>query len=97
MEVLTKAANILDVSEFEVLRRAYAHWYGNDAPGEILKNTFAKYLRSQELPHWAKHYAMKIIQTFEAELQRERDFIRVAWLLFVYPKLKNKEEHVFRA
>ena len=44
MEVLTRAANILDISEYEVLSRAYAHWHGRDAPNRVLKLTFSTYL-----------------------------------------------------
>jgi hypothetical protein len=93
MEVLTKAANILDVSEFEVLSRAYVHWHGSDAPARILQSTFSTYLKTQELPHWAKHYASQIIQAFEAELQREGEFFKLAWLLLFGAYSRGKEGH----
>ncbi|KPJ93332.1 MAG: hypothetical protein AMJ53_07460 [Gammaproteobacteria bacterium SG8_11] len=93
MEVLTKAANILDISEYEVLSRAYAHWHGSDAPKSILQLTFSTYLKTQELPHWAKHYALQIIQAFEAELQREGEFIKLAWLLVFSSHIRFKNRH----
>ncbi len=91
MEVLTKAANILDISEYEVLSRAYVHWHGNDAPNGILQLTFSTYMKTQELPHWAKHYALQIIQAFEAELQREGEFIKIVWLLFFSTNFRGKK------
>jgi hypothetical protein len=91
MEVLTKAANILDISEYEVLSRAYVHWHGSDAPNRVLQLTFSAYLKTQELPHWANHYALQIIQAFEAELQREGEFLKLAWLLFFSTHLRFKK------
>lgn len=97
MEVLTKAANILDISEYEVLGRAYAHWHGSDAPNGVLQFTFSTYLKTQELPHWAKHYAMQIVQAFEAELQREGEFLRLAWLVLFSSHARLKKGHHFIA
>ena len=81
MEVLTRAANILDVSEFEVLQRAYRHWFGDQAPAQLIASTFSSYMKTRQLPHWARHYAVKVIDAFEAELRREGESLQLAWLL----------------
>jgi hypothetical protein len=82
MEVLTRAANILDISEFEVINQAYIHWHGDTAPKRLIQLTFSTYLKTQELPHWAKHYAVHIVQSFEAELQKEGQVVKIFLLLF---------------
>ncbi len=97
MEVLLKAANILDISEYEVLRRAYVNWHGSEAPSRLLQITFSLYLQSQELPHWAKHYALQIIQSFEAELQKEGQLLRLFYLLYVSTLLRIKSTRGFLA
>ncbi|WP_455211212.1 hypothetical protein [Kaarinaea lacus] len=91
MEVLTRAANILDISEYEVLNRAYTHWHGSDAPNRVLQKTFSDYLKNQELPHWANHYALQIIQAFEAELHREGEFLKLMWLVFFSVRVRVKK------
>ena len=97
MEVLTRAANILDISEYEVLGRAYVHWHGSDAPNQVLQLTFSAYLKTQELPHWAKHYALHIIQTFEAELHREGEFIKLMWLVLMGAHTRFRKGRYFVA
>jgi hypothetical protein len=67
MNVLRDAANILDISEYDVLYQAYQHWYGKTAPGTQLNRAFSDYLKTQQAPHWARHYALHIITNFEAE------------------------------
>jgi hypothetical protein len=93
MEVLTTAANILDISEYEVLGRAYAHWHGTKAPAPVLQSTFSTYLRTQELPHWAKHYAIQIIQAFEAELQKEGQWLQLFCVLFINGLTRRRRAH----
>ena len=97
MEVLLKAANILDTSEFEVLRRAYVNWHGSEAPGGLLQATFSLYLKTQELPHWAKHYALQVVQAFEAELQKEGQLLRLFFLLFAGGLLRIRSDRSFLA
>ena len=91
MEVLTRAANILDISEYEVLSRAYVHWHGGDATNQVLRSTFSIYLKTQELPHWANHYALQVIQAFEAELLLEGEFLKLVWLVSFGAHLRLKK------
>lgn len=83
MTVLRTAANILDTSEFDVLSHAYEHWYGESASTEMLNQAFSNYLKTQELPHWARHYALGVITRFEAEMRvkwkRYSLFWQLAW------------------
>lgn len=97
MEVLTRAANILDISEFEVINQAYTHWHGDTAPKRLIQSTFSTYLKTQELPHWAKHYAVHIVQSFEAELQKEGQLLKIFFMLFVSIPLRFKKNYRFFA
>jgi hypothetical protein len=97
MEVLTRAANILDISEFEVINQAYMHWHGSTAPQRLIQATFSTYLKTQELPHWAKHYASHIVQSFEAELQKEGRLLKIFFMLFVTMPVRFKKTYRFFA
>jgi len=66
-EFLIEAANILDVSEFEVLRRAYHSWHGSEASPQELDRTYAAYLQASCLPAWAQHYARKVTDEFQTQ------------------------------
>lgn len=81
MTVLREAANILDTSEYDVLYQAYQHWYGKSAPGEQLNRAFSDYLHTQEPPHWARHYALHIITSYEAELHTTCKYSGLLWLM----------------
>lgn len=68
MNVLRDAANILDISEYDVLNHAYEHWYGKTASAELINRAFSDYLKTQQSPYWARHYALNIINRFDAEM-----------------------------
>jgi len=86
MELLTRAANILDTSEYEVLRRAYQAWHGHTAPESLLQQAFAHSLRHDELPPWARTYIKQVVHHFEAEYQRQRYLRRLRWLILAGPR-----------
>ncbi len=81
MSHLTDAANILEVSEYEVMRRAYRYWHGREAPAAVLGEAFSVYLREGTVPHWARHYAAHVVTSFEDELDRGCACLRLLWLL----------------
>ncbi len=66
MQSIALAANILDTSEYEVLRLAYAEWHGHVASQRVIEQTFSRYLREGKAPYWARHYADKVIREFDA-------------------------------
>ena len=55
-----RAANHLQVGEFQVLQLAYREWHGKDLPEEIVDRLFHDYMIHNEVPHWARHYARQI-------------------------------------
>jgi hypothetical protein len=66
MHAIPEAANILEVSEYEVMRRAYAHWHGAPAPGAAIDRAFSRYLKEDDPPYWARHYADQVVREFTA-------------------------------
>ncbi len=59
--VVAQAANLLQVGEFQLLQLAYKDWFGEDMPKALVDNLFHTYMLYNEVPHWARQYARKII------------------------------------
>ncbi|MBC8268822.1 MAG: hypothetical protein H8E36_08745 [Rhodospirillaceae bacterium] len=59
--LVAKAANILQVGEFQLLQLAYQGWHNRDLPEALVSQLFSSYMLKNEVPHWARHYARKII------------------------------------
>ena len=61
MSVVAQAANILQVGEFQLIQLAYHDWFGFDMPAAQIDRIFAAYMLHGAVPHWARHYARKVI------------------------------------
>ena len=59
---VAKAANILQVGEFQLLQLAYFKWHGQDLPVALVDRLFTNYMLHSEVPHWVRHYARRIIE-----------------------------------
>ncbi len=55
-----RAANALQVGEFQILQLAYREWHGKDLPEEIVDRLFHDYMIHNDVPHWAQHFARQI-------------------------------------
>ncbi len=88
MTVLRDAANILDISEYDVLLQAYQHWYGINAPHDQLNHAFSNYLKTQQTPHWARHYALAVITKFEIEMETKCKRFSLFWQVALSAKSK---------
>lgn len=80
-ETLLEAANILDVSEIEVLRRAFLSWHAKEASMEELERTLSASLKNETLPHWAQHYAREVIEEFEQQYNKSCQCISLFFML----------------
>ncbi len=58
---IASAANILDIGEFQILEMAYRDWFGRDMPPAVVDSIFRQYMYRSIVPHWARHYARRII------------------------------------
>ena len=63
--VVSSAANLLQVGEFQLLQLAYREWFGKDLPEALVARLFASYMLHNEVPHWARHYARLILMREE--------------------------------
>lgn len=68
-----RAANLLQVGEFQLLQLAYREWHGKDLPPEIVDRLFHDYMLRGEVPHWARHYARQINRLGEGGALDEND------------------------
>jgi len=59
--LISQAANILQIGEFQLLQLAYHEWFGRNLPEPLVSRLFAKYMLQDEVPHWARHYARLIM------------------------------------
>ena len=71
MTILRDAANILDTSEYDVFFQAYTHWYGETAPTDVINRAFSDYIKHQQTPHWARHYALDVIAGVQVPNRRK--------------------------
>jgi len=58
---VARAANILQVGEFQFLQLAYHAWHETELPEVMIDRLFADYMIHDDVPHWARHYARRIL------------------------------------
>lgn len=63
--IVSSAANLLQVGEFQFLQLAYREWFDKDLPEAMVANLFGSYMLRNEVPHWARHYARLILMRDE--------------------------------
>lgn len=66
--VVARAANVLQIGEFQLLQLAYQEWYGQDMPDYMSDRIFRAYMLHGEVPSWAKAYADRILRQDEIGL-----------------------------
>ena len=72
-ERVVHTANLEDISEFEVFRRAHLNWYGREADNEALEQEFVQYLYFGATPPWVRHYTRNSLgQGFRAPVSSGR-------------------------
>ena len=59
---VAQAANLLQIGEFQFLQLSYDEWFGAEMPGAIVDRLFQHYMFYDEVPHWARHYARRIMK-----------------------------------
>ena len=63
--VVISAANQLQVGEYQLLQLAYKDWHDQDLPEALISQLFTSYMLDNEVPHWARHYARRVIEGCE--------------------------------
>ncbi|HEX9648311.1 MAG TPA: hypothetical protein VGB88_12475 [Alphaproteobacteria bacterium] len=63
------SAGLLEVSEFEVFRMAYASWFGEptgDSDRRVLDRYFFDYLYRDKVPPWARAFTREVVRRADA-------------------------------
>ena len=71
--IVSSAANLLQVGEFQFLQLAYREWFDKDLPEALVARLFTSYMLHNEVPHWARHYARLIMMREERGQLDETD------------------------
>lgn len=58
---IAKAANLLQIGEFQLLQLAYRDWHGTEMQDGVADHVFRAYMLRGEVPAWARHFARRII------------------------------------
>lgn len=62
---VSKAANLLQIGEFQLLQLAYFAWHGEELPESANDRLFRAYMIKGQIPPWARHYARRVIALAE--------------------------------
>lgn len=65
---VVKAANILQIGEFQLLQLAYEDWHGTEIPRDRVDAYFRRFVMGGETPIWVRQYARRIVDWDERGL-----------------------------
>lgn len=68
------SAGLLQVSEFQFFKVAYADWYGNDISDSSLEPIFTKYVYQDVVPPWVRRLARIVMSRSEEGSLDPKDF-----------------------
>ena len=71
--VVARAANLVQVGEFQLLQLAYREWHGRDLPEAMTGPLFRHYMLHDGVPAWARHYARWIVELDRSGRLDDRD------------------------
>ncbi len=70
---VARAANLLQVGEFQFLQLAYNEWFSEEMPESLCNSLFMGYMLYDKVPHWARHYARCILALDREGTLNDRD------------------------
>lgn len=70
---VARAANLLQIGEFQLLQLAYADWFGRDMANDDADRLFASYMMHDRVPPWARHFARHVFALDAAGTLDDRD------------------------
>lgn len=70
---VAKAANLLQVGEFQFLQLAYSEWHGEEMSEELINSMFMSYMLYDQVPYWARHHAYQILELDRRGELNDRD------------------------
>ncbi|MBX2823635.1 MAG: hypothetical protein KTR33_02825 [Gammaproteobacteria bacterium] len=66
MHAITKAANLLQISEYRILSEAYLFTYGDRPDEEEISELFSRAMMFGDIPDWAEKFAHGVVTDFTA-------------------------------
>ncbi|RMD63391.1 MAG: hypothetical protein D6826_05060 [Alphaproteobacteria bacterium] len=70
---VARAANLLQIGEFQLLQLAYHEWFGDDMTEAQSDHIFRAYMLRNEVPAWARHFARQILARDAAGMLDDSD------------------------
>jgi len=70
---IARAANYLQVGEFQLLQLAYREWHGKDLPVSQVDKLFQAYMIDDIVPQWARHYSRQILKLAENDRLNDQE------------------------
>jgi len=92
MQTISRAANLLNISEYRLFSEAYLNWFGDRASETDITSVFAQFKMFGEVPEWADQFARSIISDLEANRQVN---LNSFCLLNLAPRIGGKPEISF--
>ncbi len=87
MQLITRAADLLNISELKLLSEAYLNWFGDHADEDDMMFLFTQFMMFGEVPDWVEQYAQQILEDLEANRQVNPNSFCV---LNLAPRVGNK-------
>jgi len=56
-----EAAAMLDTTEFDIFRRAYASWFGDKPDDDTIEVFFVAYMFREQVPVWVRHFTRPLL------------------------------------
>lgn len=66
---VSKAAQLLKTSEFNLLNEAWLTWFGDQPREQEIINVFSQLMMFGKAPDWADHFAKSVLADLEADRQ----------------------------
>ncbi len=66
--LVARAANVLQVGEFQLLQLAYYEWHGHELPQDDCGKLFQVYMLHGEIPAWARNFATWVLRQDEIDM-----------------------------
>jgi len=70
---VARAADLLQVGEFQLLQLAHSDWFGRDLTADEADRLFASYMLHDRVPSWARHFARRVLALDAAGTLDDRD------------------------
>ena len=59
--VVLETSSVLDIAEFEIFKLSYSHWYGKEAPPELIERIYSAYMFNSAVPPWVRQFCREVL------------------------------------